>query len=208
MMSQVLTSYEKELQAAAMPAGRKKVLLAAIHLFAQQGFSATTTAQIAKEAGVSEGTIYKYFSSKKKLLSQLLLPMMEEIRNHFFTTLNPNLPLEEFVKSVIDDRLKFASQNFELVQILLQEVMTNINQLSAVSELMEGPQGLFQRIRQLQQHYSAINQSLTPVQIIRIFLAPMLAYILQVRLLKITSPDDSIDRRIIQQQIIAGLTAK
>lgn len=208
MMSQVLTSYEKELQAAAMPAGRKKVLLAAIHLFAQQGFSATTTAQIAKEAGVSEGTIYKYFSSKKKLLSQLLLPMMEEIRDHFFTTLNPNLPLEEFVKSVIDDRLKFASQNFELVQILLQEVMTNINQLSAVSELMEGPQGLFQRIRQLQQHYSAINQSLTPVQIIRIFLAPMLAYILQVRLLKITSPDDSIDRRIIQQQIIAGLTAK
>ena len=40
----------------------------ALNLFSQQGFAATSTKQIAQEAGVSEGLIFRYFSTKMELL--------------------------------------------------------------------------------------------------------------------------------------------
>ena len=58
-MSQVLANYEEQLANAKMPAGKKKVLTTALKLFANNGFHATTTAKIAKQAGVSEGMISK-----------------------------------------------------------------------------------------------------------------------------------------------------
>ena len=71
-MSQVLNNYAAQLDQAKMPAGKKKVLQTALNLFANYGFHATTTAKIAKQAGISEGTIYKYFKSKDDLLGKLL----------------------------------------------------------------------------------------------------------------------------------------
>ncbi|WP_367342354.1 TetR/AcrR family transcriptional regulator [Limosilactobacillus sp.] len=205
-MAEVLTSYEKDLQAAKIPAGKKKVLLAAIHLFAEQGFAATTTAQIAKSAGVSEGTIYKYFSSKKKLLAQVLIPLLTQIRDNFFTQLDPDQSLDDFIDFVIQDRLQFARQNFALIKIMLQEVLTDLDQISAVSSLLQGPHGIFRQIEDIRKRYPEINPHLTQIQIIRIFLSPMLGYLLQVQLLKPQSKDQPIDFRIVHQQIRAGLT--
>ncbi|EMG01892.1 transcriptional regulator, TetR domain protein [Leptospira borgpetersenii str. 200701203] len=37
------------------PEGQKKFFLAAVEIFAQKGFSAATTGEIAKKAGVAEG---------------------------------------------------------------------------------------------------------------------------------------------------------
>lgn len=207
-MAEVLTSYEQDLQKADIPAGKKKVLLAAIHLFSQQGFAATTTAQIAKEAGVSEGTIYKYFSSKKKLLAQVLIPLLTQIRDNFFTQLNPDQSLEDFVDFAIKDRLQFARQNFALIKIMLQELLTDLDQISSVGQLLKGPKGLFKQINDIKKRYPEINAKLTETQIIRIFLSPILAYLLQVQLLKPQAENKADDLQIIHQQIIAGLTIK
>ena len=68
----VLSEYQRQINNKDMPAGKKKVLAAALELFSNNGFHATTTAKIAQLAGVSEGTIYKYFPSKNELLKQLL----------------------------------------------------------------------------------------------------------------------------------------
>ena len=45
---------------------------AAINVFAKQGFYQSTIAQVAKEAGVADGTIYLYFKSKDDILIQFL----------------------------------------------------------------------------------------------------------------------------------------
>jgi len=50
---------------------RSAVLTAAIKIFAQKGFTEATISEIAKDAGVSEATIYDYFSSKEELLFQI-----------------------------------------------------------------------------------------------------------------------------------------
>ncbi|MCK5427972.1 MAG: helix-turn-helix transcriptional regulator, partial [Anaerolineales bacterium] len=40
---------------------KRQIIAAAREVFSQKGFSEATTAEIAQQAGVSEGTIYNYF---------------------------------------------------------------------------------------------------------------------------------------------------
>jgi AcrR family transcriptional regulator len=44
-----------------------EIILASIDVFSRTNYEKATTALIAKRAGVSEGTLYKYFPSKKEL---------------------------------------------------------------------------------------------------------------------------------------------
>jgi AcrR family transcriptional regulator len=50
---------------------RQRVLAAANMLFATKGYGATGTADIAREADVSEGSIFYHFGSKRNLLSDI-----------------------------------------------------------------------------------------------------------------------------------------
>jgi AcrR family transcriptional regulator len=50
---------------------KARVLSAAYMLFSRQGFASTGTADIAREADVSEGSIFYHFGSKKALLEEL-----------------------------------------------------------------------------------------------------------------------------------------
>ena len=47
---------------------QKKIIVSAIQSFAEKGYSATSTSEIAKKAGVAEGTIFRHYKTKKDLL--------------------------------------------------------------------------------------------------------------------------------------------
>jgi AcrR family transcriptional regulator len=47
---------------------RKKLIDTAIHIFARQGITATTTADVAKAAGVSHGTVFLHFPCRDDLV--------------------------------------------------------------------------------------------------------------------------------------------
>jgi AcrR family transcriptional regulator len=49
----------------------QRLARAALELFTTQGYHVTTTPEIAKKAGVAEGTIYRHFRSKQQLLNEL-----------------------------------------------------------------------------------------------------------------------------------------
>jgi AcrR family transcriptional regulator len=50
---------------------RQRLIRSALELFTTRGYHDTTTAQIAKKAGVAEGTIYRHFASKQQLVNEL-----------------------------------------------------------------------------------------------------------------------------------------
>jgi len=64
---------------------REQILEAAMEVFSRKGFATATTAEIAREAGVAEGTIYNYFPSKRELFIDVIknfvitVPLLELI---------------------------------------------------------------------------------------------------------------------------------
>src|SRR3954451_9727501 len=58
---------------------RGRILEAAVKVFAERGFHTATVAEIARAAGVADGTIYLYFKSKDDLLLRLFDEKMTEL---------------------------------------------------------------------------------------------------------------------------------
>ena len=56
---------------------REKILAAALELFANKGYNATSIDSIAKKAGISKGLIYNYFESKEKILRAIFDAAMD-----------------------------------------------------------------------------------------------------------------------------------
>ncbi|MBF2065857.1 MAG: TetR/AcrR family transcriptional regulator [Calothrix sp. C42_A2020_038] len=57
---------------------RKELLNKCFDLFAQKGYASITMRQIAKELGVSTGTLYHYFPNKKSLFEHLVEEMVQQ----------------------------------------------------------------------------------------------------------------------------------
>lgn len=58
---------------------QRRILAAALDLFAERGYAATSTAAIAERAGVAEKTIFANFTTKDRLFGQLLDPAALEL---------------------------------------------------------------------------------------------------------------------------------
>jgi TetR/AcrR family fatty acid metabolism transcriptional regulator len=57
---------------------RRRILEAAVHVFARKGYFAARVTDVAKKAGVADGTIYLYFESKEDILVRLFDEVMSE----------------------------------------------------------------------------------------------------------------------------------
>lgn len=65
---------------------REKLLTSGLRLFSSKGFIATTTREVAKEAGVAEITLFRHFPTKEKLLEDVIasfsvIPALTEIKS-------------------------------------------------------------------------------------------------------------------------------
>ncbi|MBI4953083.1 MAG: TetR/AcrR family transcriptional regulator [Myxococcales bacterium] len=65
--------------AAAPSETERRILAAALDLFAERGYAATTTAAIAKRAGVAEKTLFARFGTKDRLYGRILDPAALEL---------------------------------------------------------------------------------------------------------------------------------
>ena len=59
---------------------RTRIIEAAVDVFADKGFNAARVSDIAKGAGVADGTIYLYFKNKEDLLLSVFEEKMDELR--------------------------------------------------------------------------------------------------------------------------------
>jgi AcrR family transcriptional regulator len=105
-----------------------KILEAAIEIFSEKGFAATSTSEIAQKAGVAEGTIFRHYKTKKDLLLSIAGPIATKlvapfIMRDFAKLLDlPYSQADEFYRAVARDRIAFARKNIKLIRILVHEV--------------------------------------------------------------------------------------
>ena len=80
---------------------RERILAAAETVFARHGFFAARVTEIAKEAGVADGTIYLYFKSKDDVLISLFESRMKQVNDALRAAIAPEPPkdqLRAFIK--------------------------------------------------------------------------------------------------------------
>ena len=72
---------------------KDKILMAALDLFAKNGYHNTSVSAIAKHAGISKGLIYNYYDSKEDLLKDVVMMLMEG-GDEFYVAMHKDDPNE------------------------------------------------------------------------------------------------------------------
>ncbi|MFB6616980.1 TetR/AcrR family transcriptional regulator [Streptomyces sp. NPDC056367] len=91
-----------------------QLLAAAAGVFCRTGYAAASTNAIAREAGVSPGTLYQYFPNKEAIAVELggqLLRHARETHGQAFLPQNLDLPLPEVLDAVLDPLIAFNCEN-------------------------------------------------------------------------------------------------
>ncbi|MEU9336780.1 TetR/AcrR family transcriptional regulator [Streptomyces sp. NPDC048290] len=91
-----------------------QLLEAAATVFTTTGYTAASTNAIAREAGVSPGTLYQFFPNKEAIAIELGERLMREMREAYGEALSPaapDTPLEVMVGAAVDRFIAFNCQH-------------------------------------------------------------------------------------------------
>ena len=110
---------------------RARIMDAAIKVFAERGFHTATVAEIARAAGVADGTIYLYFKSKDDLLLRLFDEKMTELLAEAREGLQREPDAPQKLHRFIQLHLSLVERNPELAQVLIVELRQSAQFLKA-----------------------------------------------------------------------------
>ena len=103
----------------------QRILDAAISVFAEQGFFQSTIAQIAKEAGVADGTIYLYFKNKDDILVQFYQYKTRQIFERFREAVDKPASAEEKLRCLIRVHLQEFQKDRNMAIVYQAETHQN-----------------------------------------------------------------------------------
>ena len=88
------------------PAKRRQIIDGACRMFLAQGFDAASMGAIAREAGVSKGTLYVYFKSKEDLFEAIVEEQCRQQAEQIFT-FDQDAPIEVELRRVGEELTRF-----------------------------------------------------------------------------------------------------
>lgn len=161
---------------------QKKILIAAIESFSEKGYAATSTSEIAKKAGVAEGTIFRHYKTKKELLLGIVAPMMAKLLAPFvikdlYKVLDTKYDhFEDFLRAMIENRKAFLKDNLPVFKILIQEIPFHPELKEQFKEHIASK--VFDRYIKLTEHYQEKGQVITipPQRVIRMTITTIAGY--------------------------------
>jgi TetR/AcrR family fatty acid metabolism transcriptional regulator len=112
-----------------------QILEAAVKVFARQGFHQSTVAQIAKEAGVADGTIYLYFKNKDDILVQFFNYKTKQVFDSFRTEVARADSSLDKLRYLIRRHLQEFQRNREMA--VVYQVETHQNSRLAEPQIRE-----------------------------------------------------------------------
>ncbi len=105
---------------------RHQILDAATQVFAAKGFHRATIKDVAKAAGVADGTIYNYFENKSALILGILDRLNETPQREEHFDQASQMDIEEWTRLYIKQRYRVVGQEgLNVFQVVLAEALVN-----------------------------------------------------------------------------------
>jgi len=121
---------KKSRKAVKNPAKQAAILTAALRIFAVKGFHEARISDIAKEARVSESTIYEYFSTKEELLFSIPAEVIREYLGKNQEILQYTWGAANKLRTLIHRHLSLYNQNEDYANVVMLILKGNRNFLN------------------------------------------------------------------------------
>ncbi|EWG12238.1 TetR/AcrR family transcriptional regulator [Cytobacillus firmus] len=194
---------------------QKKIIMAAIESFSEKGYAATSTSEIAKKAGVAEGTIFRHYKTKKDLLMGIVSPMMAKLIAPFvikdlYKVINHEYEhFEDFLRAMMENRIEFLKNNMPLIKILIQEIPFHPELKEQFKEHIA--MKVFDRFASLAEYYQKKGQiiDIPPYSAVRMTFTSIFGFLIaRYLILPEADWDDEKEIELTIQFIMHGLSAK
>ncbi len=110
---------------------RRQILDAAARVFAERGYHRTTVRDVAREAGIADGTIYLYFTSKQELLLALIAQLGRVAERQADMAEHAEMDVRSFSRTYMTRRFADVREVHRLFAAVLPEILAD-------TELREG----------------------------------------------------------------------
>lgn len=107
---------------------RDRILRAAIKVFAKNGFYATRVSEIAKAAGVADGTIYLYFKNKDDVLITIFEDGIQQLLAILREVASSKEPFDKRITRIIELQLGLLEEQRDLAEV----ITVNLRQSSSL----------------------------------------------------------------------------
>ena len=102
-----------------------RIKAVAQQLFLEQGFAATSTMQIAREAGCTQALVHYYYRTKENLFRQIFLEQIQAAMDVIVRSLNNDVPFDEFLGNAISLYFDTLMKDPRLPYFALEELVSN-----------------------------------------------------------------------------------
>lgn len=125
---------------------REQIIKAALDVFIEKGYAATTTAEIAKSAGISEVTLFRNFTSKRDLFFAGIEPILFSPLENDISQMSGGIDKAQ-IQQIIFKRIKFLEKNRGVVKLILNESMLNQDNENYIHKMVINLKTLFDKNR-------------------------------------------------------------
>ncbi|AFY68109.1 TetR/AcrR family transcriptional regulator [Geitlerinema sp. PCC 7407] len=148
---------------------RTRILQAAQRLFARRGYDGTTTRDLAQEAGVAEGTLFRHFANKKAILVEVATQGWVELLTDLLTELS-EMGSYKAVAQVMRRRMLNFHKNADMMRVCFMEAQFHTDlreriQQEVVDKMMDVAEAFFQTAMD-----RGVYRRMDPKVIARVFL--------------------------------------
>jgi TetR/AcrR family fatty acid metabolism transcriptional regulator len=120
-----MTDAHDPIQELLVTARRNQILDAATRVFAAQGFHRATIKDIARTAGIADGTIYTYFTNKTAVLLGILNRLNESTEREQQLSPGSEQDVRGFFRTYLRQRMSLLWPNAEVFRAVLPEMLSN-----------------------------------------------------------------------------------
>ncbi|MDH3624688.1 MAG: TetR/AcrR family transcriptional regulator [Myxococcales bacterium] len=117
------------------PDKRDRIVKAAVKVFAKNGFYATRVSEIAKAAGVADGTIYLYFKNKDDVLISIFEDGIQQLLAILRKVAASDDPVEHRITRIIELQLGLLEDQRDLAEV----ITVNLRQSSRLLKQYAAP---------------------------------------------------------------------